>query len=69
MLFRSAAPDEAGSLLELTSGGKQAITLPNGERRTFLEDGDTLTLRGCCERDGAVRIGLGEVSGTVLPTT
>jgi len=64
-----AAPDEAGSLLELTSGGKQAITLPNGERRTFLEDGDTLTLRGYCEREGAVRIGLGEVSGTVLPTT
>ena len=64
-----AAPDEAGSLLELTSGGKQALTLPNGEHRTFLEDGDTLTLRGYCERDGAVRIGLGEVSGTVLPTT
>jgi len=63
-----AAPEEAGSLLELTLGGKQAITLPNGERRTFLEDGDTLTLRGYCERDGAVRIGLGEVSGTVLPS-
>jgi fumarylacetoacetase len=59
-------PDEAGSLLELTQGGKQPITLPNGERRTFLEDGDTLTLRGWCEREGAVRIGLGEVSGTVL---
>lgn len=59
--------DEAGSLLELTMGGKQPITLPNGERRTFLEDGDTLSLRGYCERDGAVRIGLGEVSGTVLP--
>ena len=59
-------PDQAGSLLELTMGGKQPITLPNGERRTFLEDGDTLTLRGWCERAGAVRIGLGEVSGTVL---
>jgi fumarylacetoacetase len=59
--------DEAGSLLELTLGGKQAITLPNGEKRTFLEDGDTLSLRGYCERDGAARIGLGEVSGTVLP--
>jgi fumarylacetoacetase len=58
--------DEAGSLLELTMGGKQPITLPNGERRTFLEDGDTLSLRGYCERAGAVRIGLGEVSGTVL---
>ncbi|MDM0106154.1 fumarylacetoacetase [Variovorax sp. J22R24] len=59
-------PDEAGSLLELTLGGKQPITLPNGERRTFLEDGDTLSLRGYCERAGATRIGLGEVSGTVL---
>ena len=58
-------PDAAGSLLELTLGGKQPITLPNGERRHFLEDGDTLSLRGYCEREGAVRIGLGEVSGTV----
>ncbi|MDP9900303.1 fumarylacetoacetase [Variovorax ginsengisoli] len=56
---------EAGSLMELSAGGKQPIVLPNGERRTFLEDGDTLTLRGYCEREGAVRIGLGEVSGTV----
>jgi fumarylacetoacetase len=59
-------PEQAGSLLELTLGGKNPVTLPNGERRTFLEDGDTLSLRGYCERAGAVRIGLGEVSGTVL---
>ncbi|MBS0452872.1 MAG: fumarylacetoacetase [Proteobacteria bacterium] len=59
-------PDAAGSLMELTLGGKQAIELPNGEKRTFLEDGDTLILRGWCERDGAVRIGLGEAVGTVL---
>lgn len=58
-------PDEAGSLIELTLGGKQPITLPNGEKRTFLEDGDTLVIRGYCAREGAVRIGLGEVSGTV----
>lgn len=58
-------PDEAGSLMELTLGGKQPITLPNGEKRTFLEDGDTLIMRGYCERAGAVRIGLGEVAGTV----
>ena len=57
---------EAGSLLELTLGGKQAITLANGETRTFLEDGDTLVLRGWCERAGAVRIGLGEARGTVV---
>ena len=48
-------------------GGKQPIQLPGGEQRTFLEDGDTLILRGWCVRDGAVRIGLGEVRGTVLP--
>ena len=59
-------PDQAGSLMELTLGGKQAVTLPNGEKRTFLENGDTLVMRGWCERAGAVRIGLGEVSGTVV---
>jgi len=58
--------DQSGSLLELTVGGKQPITLPNGEKRSFLEDGDTLIIRGYCERAGAARIGLGEVSGTVL---
>jgi fumarylacetoacetase len=59
--------DQAGSLLELTQGGKQPITLPNGETRNFLADGDTLTLRGLCERDGARRIGFGNCSATVLP--
>ncbi|CAB3786026.1 hypothetical protein LMG28688_02187 [Paraburkholderia caffeinitolerans] len=60
------AANEAGSLLELTEGGKKPVVLANGEQRTFLEDGDTLILRGWCERPGAVRIGLGEVRGTVL---
>jgi len=60
------SPDAAGSLMELTLGGKQPITLPGGEQRTFLQDGDTLVLRGWCERAGAVRIGFGEASGTVL---
>jgi len=59
-------PDAAGSLMELTLGGKQAIELPGGEKRTFLEDGDRLILRGWCERDGATRIGLGEAAATVL---
>lgn len=59
--------DEAGSLMELTTGGKSPVVLPNGETRTFLEDGDTLVMRGWCESEGAVRIGLGEVLGTVLP--
>ena len=47
------AKEQGGSLLELTLGGKQPITLPNGETRTFLEDGDTIVLRGHCERAGA----------------
>lgn len=60
-------PAQAGSLLELTQGGRQPITLPNGETRSFLADGDTLALRGFCQRAGAVRIGFGECSGTVQP--
>ena len=59
-------PEQGGSLLELSMGGKQKITLPNGEERTFLEDGDTVTLRGHCARPGTPRIGLGEVSGTLI---
>jgi len=64
-----AKPEEAGSLLELTAGGKQALQLPDGEARTFLEDGDTVTLRAWCERAPYVRIGFGEASGTVRPAT
>jgi len=60
-------PEEGGSLLELSLGGKRPISLSNGETRTFLEDGDTVILRGHCERDGARRIGFGECRGTVLP--
>ncbi|WP_288251463.1 fumarylacetoacetase [uncultured Hydrogenophaga sp.] len=48
-----------GSLIELTHGGTQAITLPNGERRTFLEDGDEVSMHAWCERPGFRRIGLG----------
>jgi hypothetical protein len=60
-------PEEAGSLLELTVGGKQPVQLPNGETRTFLEDGDTVILRAWCEKAGAARIGFGECRSTVLP--
>ena len=56
-----------GSLLEISRGGKQPIELVSGEKRSFLEDGDELTLRAWCERNGAVRIGLGECSGRVVP--
>ncbi|MEN3972286.1 fumarylacetoacetase [Sphingomicrobium sp. XHP0235] len=55
-----------GSLLELSNGGKQTIELPNGETRTFLEDGDDVTLRAWCEAEGAARISLGQCSGRVL---
>ena len=60
-------PDQAAALLELTVGGKQPVQLPHGEQRVFLEDGDTVSLRGWCQREGAARIGFGECVGTVLP--
>lgn len=60
-------PEEAGSMLELSNGGKQSISLPNGETRTFLEDGDAVIMKGWCQKEGAVRIGFGEVVGMVLP--
>jgi fumarylacetoacetase len=59
--------EEAGSLLELTYGGKEPIRLPGGESRTFLEDGDAVTLSGFCEKPGAARIGFGAAVGRVLP--
>jgi len=61
------AAEEAGSLLELTEGGKRRLKLPDSESRVFLEDGDAVVFRGWCEREGAVRIGFGEVRGTMLP--
>jgi fumarylacetoacetase len=54
-------------MLELSSGGKNPLTLPTGEKRSFLEDGDTIIFNGCCNLEGAIRIGFGEVKGTVLP--
>ena len=60
-------PGEAGSLLELSAGGKQPVALPGGESRTFLEDGDCVILRGWCEKPGFARIGFGECRATVLP--
>ncbi len=62
-------PEQAGSLLELTEGGKKPIALSNGEQRTFLLDGDAITLRGRCERSGFRRIGFGDCTATVLPAT
>jgi fumarylacetoacetase len=59
--------DSRGCLLELTHRGQEPLTLPNGESRGFLEDGDEIILRGHAERPGARRIGLGECRGVVLP--
>ena len=54
-----------GSLIELTQGGKKPITLPNGETRTFLEDGDEVIMTAYAEKDGFVRIGLGECRAVI----
>lgn len=59
--------DARGCLLELTWRGAEPVTLPTGERRAFLENGDEVTLRGWCERSGAARIGFGECRGVVEP--
>ena len=61
--------EESGCMLELTTGGRNPIALSNGESRGFLEDGDTIVLRGWCEREGATRIGLGELRDTIEGAT
>ncbi|ABE38258.1 fumarylacetoacetate hydrolase [Rhodopseudomonas palustris BisB5] len=58
--------DQLGSLLELSWNGAEPVQLPGGEQRGFLEDGDSLLMRGWCQGDG-YRIGFGEVEGTILP--
>ena len=59
--------DSRGSLIELSWRGSEPISLPNGESRTFLQDGDELILRGSCSAEGAARIGFGECRGVVVP--
>lgn len=61
------APGTAGSLIELTQGGKSPLQLPGGETRSFIQDGDLLIQRGRCEAEGAVPIGFGEAAGLVKP--
>ena len=63
----TAGTDGCGSLLETTAGGRAPITLPSGEERRFLEDGDEVVLRARAKRDGAAPIGFGECRGVVLP--
>jgi fumarylacetoacetase len=63
-----SGPDkhERGSLLEISWNGSEPLELPGGVKRTFLEDGDSLVMRGWCQGDG-YRVGFGEVEGTILP--
>lgn len=55
------------SLVELTSLGQEPINLPNGEKRSFLEDGDEVILSGRCEKEGFVSIGFGHCVGRITP--
>jgi len=59
------SPGSYGSLLELTWNGQKSLYLSDGSERKFIEDGDTVIIRGHAEKDG-VRIGFGECSGTIL---
>jgi fumarylacetoacetase len=63
-----SGPDKSqrGSLLEISWNGTEPIELPGGVKRSFLEDGDSLVMRGWCQGDG-YRVGFGEVEGTITP--
>ncbi|WP_328702574.1 fumarylacetoacetase [Belnapia mucosa] len=65
----SPTEDGYGALLEITRAGRKPVTLPNGEERRFLEDGDTVIFRARAARDGAVPIGFGECRGRIRPAT
>jgi fumarylacetoacetase len=60
-------PDQRGSFLELTWNGTEPVRLADGSTRTFLADGDTVTISATAPGPGRSRIGLGEVTGSVLP--
>lgn len=64
-----SGPEEgsAGALLELTRGGSKSVAISAHESRTFVEDGDTIIMRGRCERPGYKAIGFGEVVATIEP--
>ena len=59
--------DGLGSLLEISAGGRQPVTLASGESRRFLEDGDTVIMHAHCRREGFATIGFGECRGTIEP--
>lgn len=57
-----------GALLEITDNGRLPMDI-NGEQRTFLEDGDTITFSGVCGDDEESLVGFGQCSGTIFPAT
>ena len=59
-------PDSYGSMLEIAWNATKPVTLKGGETRSFIEDGDTVIMKGYSEKDG-IRVGFGEVRGKVLP--
>ncbi len=59
-------PDSYGSMLEISWRGSKPVAMPDGSERKFIQDGDTVTMRAHCEKDG-VRIGFGDTSGKILP--
>jgi fumarylacetoacetase len=60
--------DQRGSLIELTWNGTQPLKLRDGSLRSFLEDGDTVTITGSAPGRGGARIGFGQVTGTIVGT-
>jgi fumarylacetoacetase len=61
-----SAPDGVGSMLELTRGGREPVTLASGETRRFLDDGDEVIFRAYARREGFAQIGFGECRGTIM---
>jgi fumarylacetoacetase len=55
-----------GSMLEITWRGSKPVEMPDGTKRKFIEDGDTVVMRGYAEKDG-IRVGFGEVKNKILP--
>ncbi|MEE3000440.1 MAG: fumarylacetoacetase [Pseudomonadota bacterium] len=61
--------DQLGSLLEVTLGGKEPIEFPNGEIRSFLEDGDEVVMKAWCENEDGIRVGFGQCRSKILPAS
>lgn len=62
-----SSPAEYGSFIEQSQNGKETIRLSNGETRTFLEDGDEITIKGVCGKDEETLVGFGECVGKIEP--